>query len=169
LIGALLALLDYNQLLKKLNGRLFPLGFLRLLTGRRHITAVRAMAMTMVPGYQSSGLGIVFLDNLVHVAARRGIERYEFSWVLESNDRSRGTLSGLGQRSPEHIASTTKRFEPVLDDCRFLPPGIAAEVFLYLVNRGAGCWEPPPPLHTLPHMDGRTDTAGGQCHRLHGA
>ena len=38
-IGAVLALLDYNQILGKLNGRLFPFGFARLLTGRRHITA----------------------------------------------------------------------------------------------------------------------------------
>ena len=60
----MLALLDYNQVLRKLNGRLFPFGFIRLLTGRRHITATRVMAATMVPGYQSAGLGIVLLDNL---------------------------------------------------------------------------------------------------------
>ena len=84
-IGAVFALLDYNQILRKLNGRLFPFGFVRLLTGRRQITTARAMAMTMVPGYQSAGLGIVLLDNLVGAAAKWGIERYEFSWVLESN------------------------------------------------------------------------------------
>jgi GNAT superfamily N-acetyltransferase len=97
-IGAVLALLDYNQILRKLNGRLFPFGFVRLLTGRRHITAARAMALTMVPGYQSAGLGIVLLDHLVVAAKTWGIARYEFSWVLESNTRSRGSLERAGTK-----------------------------------------------------------------------
>lgn len=109
-IGAVLALLDYNQILRKLNGRLFPFGFVRLLTGRRHITAARVMAINMVPGYQSAGLGIVLLDNLVGAVAKWGIERYEFSWVLESNVRSRGTLERAGTK----ITSTYRFYDKAL-------------------------------------------------------
>jgi len=109
-IGAVLALLDYNQILRKLNGRLFPFGFVRLLTGRRHITAARVMAITMVPGYQSAGLGIVLLDNLVGAVAKWGIDRYEFSWVLESNVRSRGTL----ERAETKITSTYRLYDKTL-------------------------------------------------------
>lgn len=109
-IGALLGLLDYNQILSKLNGRLFPLGFLRLLTGRRRITAARVMSMTMVPGYQSAGLSVVLLDNLVGAAATWGIERYEFSWVLESNSRSRGTL----ERAKTKLTSTRRIYDKAL-------------------------------------------------------
>lgn len=116
-IGALLALLDYNQILRTpaFNGRLFPFGFVRLLTGRRHITAARAMAMTMVPGYQSAGLSIVLMDNLVAAAANwgakgGGIQRYEFSWVLESNTKSRGTLERLGTK----ITSTYRIYDKAL-------------------------------------------------------
>jgi len=95
-IGALFALLDYNQIFGKLNGRLFPFGLVRLMTGRRKITAVRAMAMTMVPGYQNAGLSVVLIDNLTGPAAKWGIQRWELSWVLESNSRSRGTLERAG-------------------------------------------------------------------------
>jgi len=109
-IGAVLALLDYNQILRKLNGRLFPFGFVRLLTGRRHITAARVMAINMVPGYQSAGLGIVLLDNLVGAVAKWGIERYEFSWVLESNVRSRGTL----ERAETKITNTYRLYDKAL-------------------------------------------------------
>ena len=91
-VGAMFILLDYNQILHGLNGRLLPFGFLRLLTGRRHITTARVMAMTMVPGYQNSGLSLVLLDKVVGPAATWGIQRYEFSWVLESNSQSNGTL-----------------------------------------------------------------------------
>lgn len=109
-VGALLALLDYNQILRGLNGRLFPFGFVRLLTGRRRITTVRAMAMTMVPGYQSAGLSVVLMDDLVTAASEWGIERYEFSWVLESNARSRGTLERLRTK----ITSTYRIYDKAL-------------------------------------------------------
>ena len=97
-IGAVFALLDYNQILGKLNGRLFPFGFVRLMTGRRKITTVRAMAMTMVPGYQNAGLSVVLIDNLTGPATKWGIQRWESSWVLESNSRSRGTLERAGMK-----------------------------------------------------------------------
>ncbi len=97
-IGALFALLDYNQIFGKLNGRLFPFGLVRLMTGRRKITAVRAMAMTMVPGYQNAGLSVVLIDNLTGPAAKWGIQRWELSWVLESNSRSCGSLERAGMK-----------------------------------------------------------------------
>lgn len=106
-IGAMLSLLDYNQILGKLNGRLFPFGLVRLLTGRRSITAVRAMAVTMVPAYHGAGLGIVLLNNLVAATKTWGIMRYEFSWVLETNTRSRGTLERAGTK----IVSTYRIYD----------------------------------------------------------
>lgn len=95
-IGVMFALLDYNQILRKCNGRLFPFGLVRLITGRRNINTVRAMAMTMVPGYQDAGLSVVLIDNLTGPAARWGIERWEMSWILESNKQSRGSLERAG-------------------------------------------------------------------------
>jgi len=97
-IGAVFALLDYNQIIRKLNGRLLPFGFLRLMTGQRKINTVRAMAMTMVPGYQNAGLSVVLIDHLTGPAAEWGIQRWELSWVLESNKSSRGTLERAGMK-----------------------------------------------------------------------
>jgi GNAT superfamily N-acetyltransferase len=97
-IGAVLALLDYNQIIRKLNGRLLPFGIFRLMLGRKRIDVARAMAVTMVPGFQQSGLGIVLLDQLVDAAKPWGLKRWEFSWVLESNESSRGTLERLGTK-----------------------------------------------------------------------
>jgi len=97
-IGAVLALLDYNQIIRKLDGRLLPFGIFRLIWGRRKINIARAMAVTMVPGYQQSGIGIVLIDRLVEAAKPWGLKGWEFSWVLESNDSSRGTLRKLGTK-----------------------------------------------------------------------
>ena len=97
-IGAVLALLDYNQIIRKLDGRLLPFGIFRLIRGRKRIDVARAMAVTMVPGFQQSGLGIVLLDQLVDAAKPWGLKRWEFSWVLESNESSRGSLERLGTK-----------------------------------------------------------------------
>ena len=97
-VGAVLALLDYNQIIRKLNGRLFPFGIFRLIRGRRRIDVARAMAVTMVPAFQRSGLGIVLLDRLVDTAKPWGLKCWEFSWVLESNSSSRGTLKRPGTK-----------------------------------------------------------------------
>ena len=43
-VGAVLALLDYNQIIRKLDGRLFPFGIFRLMWGRKRINVARAMA-----------------------------------------------------------------------------------------------------------------------------
>ena len=97
-VGAVLALLDYNQIIRKLNGRLLPFGIFRLMLGQKKITVARAMAVTMVPGYQQSGLGIVLMDRLVEAAKPWGLVNWEFSWVLESNKSSRGTLERTGTK-----------------------------------------------------------------------
>lgn len=97
-VGAVLALLDYNQIIHRLNGRLLPFGIFRLMRGRRRIDVARAMAVTMLPGFQQSGLSVVLLDRLVDTARPWGLKRWEFSWVLESNASSRGTLERAGTR-----------------------------------------------------------------------
>ena len=97
-IGAVLALLDYNQIIRKLDGRLLPFGIFRLIWGRKRINVARGMAVMMVPGHQQSGLSVVLLDRLVESAKPWGLKGWEFSWVLESNDSSRGTLKRAGTK-----------------------------------------------------------------------
>ena len=109
-VGAVLALLDYNQIIRKLNGRLLPFGVFRILWGRRRINVARAMAVTMLPEYQQSGLGIVLLDRLVESAKPWGLKGWEFSWVLASNEASRGSLRRAGTK----LTKTYRIFDRVL-------------------------------------------------------
>jgi hypothetical protein len=66
--------------------------------GQKRINVARGMAVMMVPGHQHSGLSIVLLDRLVESAKPWGLKGWEFSWVLESNDSSRGTLKRAGTK-----------------------------------------------------------------------
>jgi GNAT superfamily N-acetyltransferase len=91
-IGAIFGLLDFNPRVKKIDGRLFPFGFLHLVRNRQQIKRVRMVSTNVLPEYQKWGVGVVLAAHLVPPALDFGIEEGEFSWVLESNHLSRKSL-----------------------------------------------------------------------------
>lgn len=95
-IGAGLGLLDFNPLIKQINGRLLPFGFLRLMLGKKKIKRVRLMSTNVLPEYQKWGFGLLALERMLPDALAMGIETGEFSWVLESNHLSRASLERGG-------------------------------------------------------------------------
>ncbi|MFN9437081.1 MAG: GNAT family N-acetyltransferase [Planctomycetota bacterium] len=102
-VGVGLGLLDYNPIIKKIDGRLFPFGFLRLLWERRRIKRIRLISTNIVPEWQRWGLGLVLLHRMLPDCLARGITEAEFSWVLESNQLSRGSIErGKVPRTKTH-------------------------------------------------------------------
>ena len=97
-VAAAFGLLDYNPRIKKIDGRLFPFGFLRLLTRRKKIKRIRMISTNVLPEYQRWGLGLVVLAQLVPDVLAWGIEEAEFSWVLESNYLSFQSLKRGGAK-----------------------------------------------------------------------
>lgn len=97
-VAASFALLDYNPRIKQIDGRLFPFGFLRLLLRKRGMQRIRLISTNVVPEYQRWGLGLVVLSRLIPVAKAWGVREAEFSWVLESNHLSYGTLMRGGAK-----------------------------------------------------------------------
>lgn len=97
-VAAVFGLLDYNPRIKQMNGRLFPFGFLRLLTRRRKITRMRVISTNVLPEYQRWGVGVVALARLLPDALKWGIQEAEFSWVLESNHLSYKSLKRGGAK-----------------------------------------------------------------------
>ena len=97
-VGAQFGLLDYNTRIKAIDGRLFPFGFIRLLWNKRAIKRVRLISTNVIPEYQKWGLGLVIASRLVPEVRAWGIQEAEFSWVLESNKLSYGTLKRGGAK-----------------------------------------------------------------------
>jgi GNAT superfamily N-acetyltransferase len=97
-VGVVFGLLDYNPRIKQIDGRLLPLGFLRLLRNRREIKRIRVISTNVLPEYQRWGVGLVLLSGLVPSILNWGIEEAEFSWVLESNTLSYGSLKKGGAK-----------------------------------------------------------------------
>jgi GNAT superfamily N-acetyltransferase len=95
-IGAGLGLLDFNPVIKKIDGRLFPFGFIQLMLSKRKLKRVRLMSTNVLPEFQKWGFGLLALERMVADIKRLGIEQGEFSWVLESNHLSRASLERGG-------------------------------------------------------------------------
>ncbi len=102
-VGAGFGMLDFNPIIKKIDGRLLPLGWLTLLRKKKKMDRLRFISTNVLPEYQKWGLGLVTLARILPDAIDFGIRMGEFSWVLESNSLSRKTIErGGGIRSKVH-------------------------------------------------------------------
>ena len=82
-----LALPDFNQALKKINGRLFPFGLPLLIYHARHIHQVRVLALGIARRVQNwSGIGAALYYEAFRRGVAAGYRKCEFSWTLENND-----------------------------------------------------------------------------------
>lgn len=96
--GAALTLPDYNQVLARVGGRLFPLGWARALAARRRIDAVRVFALGVRPEYRHTGVAAALYVRHFEMAARTRQRGGEMGWVLESNTDMNRALEALGAR-----------------------------------------------------------------------
>jgi len=95
-VGAALTLPDVNQVLKGMNGRLLPLGWLRFMTGRRKVDRVRVFALGVKPQYQHFGVAAALYVEHVQVAARVRQKWGEMGWILEVNEPMNRAMEGMG-------------------------------------------------------------------------
>ncbi len=95
--GAAIGLPDYNPRIREINGRLFPFGFLRLLS-RRGLRRFCVLSLTVAPEYQRWGLGLVLLRALLPKALELGFSEAEFSWISETNTLAIGGMRKAGLR-----------------------------------------------------------------------
>lgn len=94
--GFTLSLPDFNQVLKKMNGRLLPFGFLKILTGKKKIDFLRVIIMGVKPEYQKKAIDSVFYLETIKNGNKNGYTGAEISWVLEDNMPMRMAAEKLG-------------------------------------------------------------------------
>ena len=96
-IGFALSLPDINTLLKDMDGRMLPFGWLKLLSGLRNIRQYRMWGLGVVPEYQWKAI-----DTLLCKATYQALKDInvcmEINYVLEDNHRMNNALMKLGVR-----------------------------------------------------------------------
>jgi len=83
--GFFMAVPDYNQVFRKINGKLGPIELVKFLWYSRKISDIRVLTMGVKEQYRKKGIeGLLYLESF-KAAMRKGYERAEMSWVLEDN------------------------------------------------------------------------------------
>ena len=96
--GFSLALPDFNQVLIRLNGRMFPFGIMKMLWYRRKIDMIRVVTMGILRKFRHRGIDTSFYYETWKRALAKGMRRCEMSWILEDNVAMNNTLRNLGLR-----------------------------------------------------------------------
>jgi len=94
--GFLLALPDYNEVIKRTGRRMFPLGWAKFLYHRNRIKNLRLMAMGVVREYRNKGIGPIMYYNSLRAALEKGFRECEFSWILEDNRETLKVAAMMG-------------------------------------------------------------------------
>lgn len=111
-VGAALTLLDWNQVLAKVNGRLLPFGWIRFLTDRKKITRVRVFALGVKPEFQHTGVAAKFYVEHFDESERSRVKGGEMGWILEVNTAMNRGMEAMGGR----IVKRYRLFEKVFGE-----------------------------------------------------
>lgn len=95
-VGFILALPDLNVIFKKLNGKLFPFGIIRVLLNKRKTHRARVLAMGVLPEYRKKGIDTVLYMRAYEIGTAAGYHWGEFSWVLEDNELMNSAARSMG-------------------------------------------------------------------------
>jgi hypothetical protein len=97
--GFMLAVPDYNEvLIKNRGGRLFPLGLLRLLRGKRTIKTARVIALGVKGSFRSRSILALFTHEVMRRGLAMGKIGAEASWLLEDNQLIVKPMRAMGAR-----------------------------------------------------------------------
>lgn len=101
-VGMIVMFPNLNEIIKDLNGRLFPFGWLKILWRLKVVGAksARIPLMGVRRRFHGTRLGAtlaLMLISPLHVRARKqGIEEVDMSWILEQNHGMRKIIESLG-------------------------------------------------------------------------
>ena len=80
-----MAVPDYNQVLKRMNGKLGPVEMIKFLWYSRRISDIRVLTMGVKEEYRKKGIEALLYLESFKAATRKGYKRAEMSWILEDN------------------------------------------------------------------------------------
>ncbi len=95
-VGAALTLPDFNQVLTRMKGRVFPAGWYHYLTARKKIDSVRILALGVKKAWQHTGVAAALYVKHIQNTDPDGVMKGEAGWILETNEAMNRALEGMG-------------------------------------------------------------------------
>ncbi len=103
---------DINQVYKKMQGRLLPLGWWYYLRRRQIIDRCRIGFLGVLPEYQHTGVAAALYIEHYDMADKNRIKWGEAGWILETNTSMNRGLEAMGG----HIVKTCRVYERLLEE-----------------------------------------------------
>ncbi|MDP2709583.1 MAG: hypothetical protein Q8O56_00070 [Solirubrobacteraceae bacterium] len=109
-IGVAITVPDINQVLKKMNGRLLPLGWWHYLRKGTIIDRVRVGFLGIKPEYQHTGAAARFYVEHFDMAKVRPQKWGEMGWILETNRSMNRGMEAMGGQVVKRFRVYESRF-----------------------------------------------------------
>jgi hypothetical protein len=84
-VGFSIAIPDINEVLKKMNGKLLPLGIFKYLYFKNKVSGLRVILMGINKPYRRKGLESIFYYHTILECVKRKYKKAELSWISEDN------------------------------------------------------------------------------------
>lgn len=90
------ALPDYNQIFKDMDGTLFPTGIFKILFRKHKIDKIRTALMGVLPEYQGRGIDALLHRETIEYGLENNYFSSEIGWILESNTEMNRVAEKIG-------------------------------------------------------------------------
>ncbi len=97
-VGMAITVPDVNQVLKRMRGRLLPLGWWHFLNKRRLIDRVRVGFLGVKPEHQHAGVAAALYVEHFDIAQRTHRKHGEMGWILETNTAMNRAMEAMHGR-----------------------------------------------------------------------
>ena len=97
-VAAALTFPDFNQVLARLDGRLLPFGWLRVLRARSKVDRVRVGFLGVKREWQHTGVAAALYVAHFNAARRKPQQGGEMGWILETNKSMNRGMEAMGAR-----------------------------------------------------------------------
>jgi GNAT superfamily N-acetyltransferase len=84
-VGFFGAIPDFNEVLRKIKGRLTPLSILKALYYKKKIQSIRLLLFGVKKAFRHKGVESIMIREAFKGAVKHGFKKCEFSWILEDN------------------------------------------------------------------------------------
>jgi GNAT superfamily N-acetyltransferase len=95
-VAVAITVMDLNQVLKRMKGRIFPTGWWHYLNRKRIVDRVRVGFLGVKPEHQHTGVAAALYVEHFETAARTPLKRGEAGWILETNEAMNRGLEAMG-------------------------------------------------------------------------
>ncbi|MCA9127464.1 MAG: hypothetical protein KDB22_10275 [Planctomycetales bacterium] len=102
-IGIAISVYDINPLIKRIDGRLLPFGFLRLMLGVKKMKRFRMLLMGVDPKHRGRGYEIAMYAKAIRKATSLSFDEAEMSLILENNEPMMHSIQQLSSQLAKRL------------------------------------------------------------------